>query len=118
MRQSSLAIDTLPRRTALRSGKVTVTALRAVSQPAPAWIRMRLAVASTNVFGLRQTLHQALGELARVYVVNVDYRHGQTTMHVEIARTDRDAAMHAIMMAFPAAEFGVTTALGDDYVAH
>ncbi|MNY79160.1 hypothetical protein D3C86_2196780 [compost metagenome] len=56
--------------------------------------------------------------MARVYVVNVDYRHGQTTMHVEIARSDRDAAMHAIMMAFPVAEFGVTTALGDDHVAH
>ncbi|EON20983.1 hypothetical protein C265_03578 [Cupriavidus sp. GA3-3] len=93
-------------------------ALRAVSQPAPAWIRMRLAVASTEVFGLRQTMHRALGELARVYVVNVDYRHGETTLHVEVARTDRDAAMDAIMTAFPAAEFGVTTALRDDYVAH
>nr|WP_249221362.1 hypothetical protein [Cupriavidus sp. KK10] len=93
-------------------------ALRAVSQPAPAWIRMRLAVTSTEVFELRQTIHRALGELARAYVVNVDYRHGETLMHVEMARTDRDAAMHAIMMAFPAAEFGVTTALGDDYVAH
>ncbi|MEM5428869.1 hypothetical protein [Cupriavidus oxalaticus] len=92
--------------------------LRVVSRPAPAWIRMRLAVASTEVFGLRQAMHSALGELARVYVVNVDYRHGETTMHVEIARADLDAAMHAIMLAFPAAEFGVTTALGDDHVAH
>jgi hypothetical protein len=48
----------------------------------------------------------------------VDYRHGETTLHVEIARTDRDAAMDAIMTAFPAAEFGVTTALGDGHVAH
>ncbi len=118
MRQSSLAVDTVPRRTTLRSSKATVPALRAVSQPAPAWIRMHLAVASTEVFGLRQTMHRALGELARVYVVNVDYRHGETTLHVEIARTDRDAAMDAIMTAFPAAEFGVTTGLGDDYVAH
>ena len=118
MRQSSLAVDTVPRRTALRHSKATMPALRAVSQPAPAWIRMRLAVASTEVFGLRQTMHRALGELARVYVVNVDYRHGETTLHVEVARTDRDAAMDAIMTAFPAAEFGVTTALGDGHVAH
>ncbi|WP_035878528.1 hypothetical protein [Cupriavidus sp. amp6] len=118
MRQSSLAVDTDPRRITLRSSEATVTALRAVSQSEPARIRMRLAVASTEVFGLRQTLHRALGELARVDVVNVDYRRGEATLHVEIARSDRDAAMHAIMMAFPAAEFGVTTALGDDYVAH
>ncbi|MCY1210613.1 hypothetical protein D9M68_587380 [compost metagenome] len=118
MRQSSLAVDTVPRRTAARSSEGTVPSLRVVPQPTTAWIRLRLAVASTEVFGLRQTLHSALGAMARVYVVNVDYRHGQTTMHVEIARSDRDAAMHAIMMAFPAAEFGVTTALGDDHVAH
>ncbi|MFJ4288559.1 hypothetical protein ACIP1U_02045 [Cupriavidus sp. NPDC089707] len=92
--------------------------LRVVARPTTAWIRMRLAVASIEVFGLRQAMHSALGGLARVYVVKVDHRHGETTMHVEIARADRDAAMHAIMMAFPAAEFRVTTPLGDDHVAH
>jgi hypothetical protein len=95
-----------------------MTALRAVPQQAPAWIRLRLGVASTEVFALRQTMHRALGDLARVYVVKVDYRHGETMMHLELARTDRDEVMHAIMMAFPAAEFGVTTALGNEHVAH
>ncbi|RDK05476.1 hypothetical protein [Cupriavidus lacunae] len=112
MRQSGLAVDTVPRRTALRRGEGTVAALRALPLQAPCRIRLRLAVASIDVFALRQTMHRALGELARAYVVKVDYRHGQTTMHVDLARGDRDAAMHAIMMALPAAEFGTTTALG------
>ncbi|WP_371748159.1 hypothetical protein [Cupriavidus sp. AcVe19-6a] len=102
----------------MRSSEDTVTALRPLPFPAPAWIRLRLGVASIDVFALRQTLHRVLGERIRVYVVSVDYRHGETTMHVDLSRTDRDAAMHAIMTAFPAAEFGVTTALGDDHVAH
>ncbi|KWR88096.1 hypothetical protein RM96_21765 [Cupriavidus sp. IDO] len=95
-----------------------MTALRAVPRQAPAWIRLSLAVASTQVFALRQTMHRALGDLARVYVVKVDYRHGETMMYVELARTDRDEVMHAIMMTFPAAQFGVTTALGNEHVAH
>ncbi len=118
MRQSSLAVDTLPRRSAPRRDEGTVTAPHAVTQPAQSWIRLRLAVASTEVFTLRQTMHRAIGSHARVYVVNVDYRHGEATMHVEVTRTDRKSAMDAIMMALPAAEFGVTTALGGDGVAH
>ncbi|GLC91549.1 hypothetical protein Tamer19_09570 [Cupriavidus sp. TA19] len=74
MRQSSLAVDAVPRRTAARGSEGTVPSLRVVPQPATAWIRLRLAVASTEVFGLRQTLHSALGAMARVYVVKVDYR--------------------------------------------
>ncbi|MGO4579031.1 hypothetical protein AB4Z48_23590 [Cupriavidus sp. 2TAF22] len=83
-----------------------------------AWIRLRLAVASGQVFALRQSLHAAIGKLARIYVVEVDHRHGETTVHVEVERGGRDAAMHAIMMALPAAEFGVTTVLGQDHAAH
>ncbi|ABF09834.1 Flp pilus assembly protein TadD [Cupriavidus metallidurans] len=82
------------------------------------WIRLRLAVSSAQVFMLRQTLHRAIGNLARVYVVEVDHRHGETTLHVEVEREDREAAMHAIMAALPAAEFGVTTMLGDDHATH
>ncbi|MFJ4294221.1 hypothetical protein ACIP1U_31330 [Cupriavidus sp. NPDC089707] len=70
-----------------------MTVLQAVPQPASRWIRLRLAVASTEVFALRQSMHRAIGSLARVYVVNVDYRHGETTLHVEVSRTDREAAM-------------------------
>jgi hypothetical protein len=54
------------------------------------WIRLRLAVSSAQVFMLRQTLHRAIGNLARVYVVEVDHRHGETTLHVEVgAKTAR-----------------------------
>lgn len=118
MRQSSPAVDTVPRRTALRSGEGKASALRPDPRQASGWIRLRLAVASTEVLALRQTMHRALGNVPRIWVVNVDYRHGETTMYVELPRTDCDAAMHAIMMAFPAAEFGVTTALGNEHVAH
>lgn len=82
------------------------------------WIRLRLAVASAQVFALRQTLHRALGEVARIYVVEVDHRHGETILHIEVARGGRDAAMHAIMRALPAAEFGVTTLLGSEHGTH
>ncbi|AOY92769.1 hypothetical protein BKK79_14025 [Cupriavidus sp. USMAA2-4] len=82
------------------------------------WIRLRLALASAQVHALRQSLHRAIGGLARVYVVEVDHRHGLATLHVEVARGGRDAAMHAIMAALPEAEFGVTTALEPDHVAH
>ncbi len=81
-------------------------------------IRLRLAVPSAQVFALRQTMHRAIGSLARIYVVEVDHRNGETTLHVEVERGDRDAAMHAIMEALPAAEFGVATALGDDHGKH
>lgn len=83
-----------------------------------AWIRLRLAVSSRQVFALRQTLHRAIGNMARIYVVQVDHRHGETTLHVEVERADRDAAMHAIMEALPAAEFGAATVLGADHAAH
>lgn len=89
---------------------------RAVAQDR--WIRLRLAVSSAQVFALRQTLHRAIGNLARIYVVEVDHRNGETTLHVEVERGDRDAAMHAIMEALPAAEFGVASALGDDHGTH
>jgi hypothetical protein len=82
------------------------------------WIRLRLAVSSAQVFMLRQTLHRAIGNLARIYVVEVDHRNSETTLHVEVERADRDAAMHAIMEALPAAEFGVTTVLGGDHATH
>jgi hypothetical protein len=82
------------------------------------WIRLRLAVSSAQVFMLRQTLHRAIGDLARIYVVQVDHRNGETTLYVEVERRDRDAAMHAIMEALPAAEFGVTSMLGDDHATH
>ncbi|SOZ39565.1 hypothetical protein [Cupriavidus neocaledonicus] len=118
MRPSSLAVDTVPRRPTSRRGESAVAAPRKVPLPAPARIRLRLGVSSVEVFALRRTLHQVLGGRIRVYVVSVDYRHGETTMHVDLARADRDAAMHAIMTALPAAEFGATTALGDDHVAH
>lgn len=82
------------------------------------WIRLRLGVASAQVFALRQTLHRALGEVARIYVVEVDHRHGDTILHIDVARGGRDAAMHAIMSALPAAEFGVTTVLGSEHGTH
>ena len=82
------------------------------------WIRLRLAVSSAQVFMLRQTLHRAIGNLARIYVVEVDHRNSETTLHVEVEHADRDAAMHAIMEALPAAEFGVTTVLGGDHATH
>ncbi len=81
------------------------------------WIRLRLAVSSAQVFALRQTLHRAIGGMARIYVVQVDHRHGETSLHVEVERADRDAAMHAIMTALPAAEFGAASVLGDDHGA-
>ena len=71
--------------------------------PQDYWIRLRLAVSSSQVFALRQTLHRAIGAMARIYVVEVDHRNGETTLHVEVERADRDAAMHAIMEALPAA---------------
>jgi len=114
-RQSSslaVAFATVPRRRAGRD------ALPASAASDGHWIRLRLAVASAQVFMLRQTLHRAIGQLARVYVVEVDHRHGETTLHVEVERAGRDAAMHAIMTALPAAEFGVTTMLGSDHAAH
>lgn len=111
----------LPARTpaaATTAACASVAALRIVQQPGQTWICMRLTVASTELLSLRQALHRALGSLARAYVVTVDYRHGETALHVEVARSNRDAAMSAIMLAFPAAVFGVMTALGDDHVAH
>jgi hypothetical protein len=99
-RQSSslaVAFATVPRRRAGRD------ALPASAASDGHWIRLRLAVASAQVFMLRQTLHVAIGKLARVYVVE---------------RAGRDAAMHAIMTALPAAEFGITTMLGSDHAAH
>ncbi|MGN8554705.1 UNVERIFIED_CONTAM: hypothetical protein OHV15_19195 [Microbacterium sp. SLM126] len=86
--------------------------------PQEAWIRLRLAVSSAQVFALRQTLHRAIGGMARIYVVEVDHRHGETTLHVEVERAERDAAMHAIMQALPAAQFGVASILGDDHGTH
>lgn len=106
MRQSSslaVAFASVPRR-------------RAIAQDP--WIRLRLAVSSSQVFALRQTLHRAIGSMARIYVVEVDHRNGETTLHVEVERGERDAAMHAIMAALPAAEFGAATVLGDDHGAH
>ncbi|WP_420993496.1 hypothetical protein ACKI2N_016410 [Cupriavidus sp. 30B13] len=135
MRQSSLAVAfvSVPRRRHARAE--SARAERRGAPPAPSvslidataaetgqsacsWIRLRLAVASSQVFALRQSLHAAIGKLARIYVVEVDHRHGETTVHVEVERGGRDAAMHAIMMALPAAEFGVTTPLGQDHAAH
>jgi len=140
MRQSSLAVAfvSVPRRRAGASVRTvraahaahaahaeaargaTPSALptRPAADTACAWIRLRLAVASSQVFALRQSLHAAIGKLARIYVVEVDHRHGETTVHVEVERGGRDAAMHAIMTALPAAEFGVTTPLGQDHAAH
>lgn len=106
MRQSSslaVAFASVPRRRAI---------------PQDQWIRLRLAVSSAQVFALRQTMHRAIGNMARIYVVEVDHRNGETTLHVEVERADRDAAMHAIMEALPAAEFGVASVLGDDHGAH
>ena len=132
MRQSSLAVAfaCVPRRrltrTESRTARLDASGIEAAQAAAPAlgvdtahsWIRLRLAVASSQVFALRQSLHRAIGQLARIYVVEVDHRHGETTLHVEVVRGGRDAAMHAIMMALPAAEFGVTTVLGQDHAAH
>ncbi len=101
-----------------RIGAASVTPPLLAADTACSWIRLRLAVASSQVFALRQSLHRAIGQLARVYVVEVDHRHGETTLHVEVERGGRDAAMHAIMIALPAAEFGVTTQLGQDHAAH
>ncbi|PLQ01352.1 hypothetical protein [Cupriavidus pauculus] len=106
MRQSSslaVAFASVPRR-------------RVIAQDP--WIRLRLAVSSSQVFALRQTLHRAIGNMARIYVVEVDHRNGETTLHVEVERGERDAAMHAIMAALPAAEFGVATVLGGDHGTH
>lgn len=112
MRQTSLAIAfaSVPRRRPAPAPRATRT------EGDGQRIRIRLAVASAQVFALRQTLHRAIGELARVYVVEVDHRHEETTLHVEVERGGRDAAMHAIMAALPAAEFGVTSLLGTDHV--
>ncbi|MGT2506267.1 hypothetical protein [Cupriavidus basilensis] len=136
MRQSSLAVAfaSVPRRRLSRgqsrndsrTGRLHASRIEAAPATAPgmavdtvhSWIRLRLAVASGQVFALRQSLHRAIGQLARIYVVEVDHRHGETTLHVEVERGGRDAAMHAIMMALPAAEFGVTTMLGQDHAAH
>ncbi|WP_454722990.1 MULTISPECIES: hypothetical protein [Cupriavidus] len=124
MRQSSLAVAfvSVPRRRAGANARGAtpspLPAPRPAADTACAWIRLRLAVASGQVFALRQSLHAAIGKLARIYVVEVDHRHGETTVHVEVERGGRDAAMHAIMMALPAAEFGVTTPLGQDHAAH
>lgn len=138
MRQSSLAIAfaSVPRRRIARDTRGVVTAPMAqVATPAAVvngatpvrhvagsgdghWLRLRLAVASAQVFTLRQTLHRAIGDVARVYVVEVDHRHDETILHIEVERGGRDAAMHAIMTALPAAEFGVTTVLGSDHAAH
>jgi hypothetical protein len=138
MRQSSLAVAfaCVPRRRLSRaesgsesrsesrtgrlpaSGATPANAPGIAANTAHGWIRLRLAVASGQVFALRQSLHRAIGQLARIYVVEVDHRHGETTLHVEVERGGRDAAMHAIMMALPAAEFGVTTMLGQDHAAH
>lgn len=109
-----------------RTGRVPASGIEATPATAPGiaantahgWIRLRLAVASGQVFALRQSLHRAIGQLAHIYVVEVDHRHGETTLHVEVERGGRDAAMHAIMMALPAAEFGATTMLGQDHAAH
>jgi len=133
MRQPSLAATfaAVPRRRPAREA-INRPAGLALVPPAPVaegtdadtdaqpgtWIRLRLAVASAEVHTLRQSLHRAIGTLARVYVVEVDHRHGLATLHVEVARGGRDAAMHAIMVALPAAEFGLTTALEADHVAH
>lgn len=106
MRQSSnlaLAFATVPRRRVV---------------PQEQWIRLRLAVSSAQVFALRQTLHRAIGSMARIYVVEIDHRNGETTLHVEVERADRDVAMHAIMEALPAAEFGVASVLGEDHGTH
>ncbi|MGO4307886.1 MULTISPECIES: hypothetical protein [unclassified Cupriavidus] len=114
MRQTSslaVAFATVPRR------RIARDALPCAASDGH-WIRLRLAVPSAQVFMLRQTLHRALGSQARVYVVEVDHRHDETTLHVEVERGGRDAAMHAIMTALPAAEFGVTTLLGSDHAAH
>ncbi len=62
-RQSSslaVAFATVPRRRAGRD------ALPASAASDGHWIRLRLAVASAQVFMLRQTLHRAIGQLARV----------------------------------------------------
>lgn len=132
MRQSSLAVAfaSVPRRrlsrTESRTARLDASGIEAAQATVPApgadtahsWIRLRLEVASGQVFALRQSLHRAIGQLARIYVVEVDHRHGETTLHVEVERGGRDAAMHAIMMALPAAEFGVTTMLGQDHAAH
>lgn len=111
MPQSNLAADAIPRRRALQTRS-------AHAKATPVWIRFRLAVASTEVFTIRQALQRAIGQLARIYIVRVDHRHHETTVQVEVSRADREHAMDAIMHALPAAEFGFATELGADHVAH
>jgi hypothetical protein len=82
------------------------------------WIRMRLAVATGEVFALRQLLQRAVGHLARIYVVHVDHKHGETTVHLEVARGDREVAMDAIMAGLPAAEFGFISSLDPGRMVH
>ena len=111
MPQSNLATEAVPRRRALRARDTH-------PEVTPVWIRFRVAVASTEVFMIRQALQRAIGQVARIYIIKVDHRHDETTVQVEVARTDREQAMDAIMQALPAAEFGFATALGADHVAH
>ncbi len=129
MRPSSslaVAFASVPRHRSVRdarAGALPVLPEMDVAEAVPArdasrWIRLRLRVASAQVFALRQTMHRAIGQLARVYVVEVDHRHGETTLHVEVEHGGRDAAMHAIMAALPAAEFGIATDLGADHAGH
>jgi len=106
----NLALEAVPRRSAVRTDQATAAAAD--------WVLLPLAVASTDVFMIRQALQRAIGHLARIYVVKLDRRHGETTVQVEVARHDQDQAMDAIMHALPAAEFGCSTPLDADHVAH
>lgn len=82
------------------------------------WIRLRVAVTSSQVLALRQWLHQVIGHSARVYIVEVDARRGQATVHIELEDGAHDAAMHALVTAVPTAGFDHAANLMDEPAPH
>lgn len=109
MRHSNTAAFASRRHIATHGAATGMLAMPATDSSG-SWIRLRMAVTPTQVFALRQLLHKAIGSLARIYVVEVDHRNGQATVHVQVGRDGREAAMRAIVMALPAADFGAGTA--------
>jgi len=118
MAQSNLTVSAVPRCSTLAPSGVAIAPAPEHVDHAGNRIRLRLAVASTSVFAIRQALCRVLAGKAHVHVVDVDYRHHGMTLHLDVARSDRYAAMDAVMLVLPAAEFGFTTELGAGDVAH
>jgi len=118
MAQSNLTVGAVPRRSIVVQSGVAMAPVPERADHAGNRIRLRLAVASTSVLAIRQALCRALAGKADVHVADVDYRHHGMTLHLDVSRDDRYAAMDAVMSVLPAAEFGFTTELGASDVAH